>query len=536
MSKVIAVLDDEEDIVELISVHLSKGGFKVEEFSEVESFFKFLDKHIPDLIILDLMLPDADGLEICKHLRAKERFFSVPIIMFTAKGEEMDKVLGLELGADDYITKPFSPRELVARVKAVLRRKEFVAESKKIEVGGVLEIDPDKFEVFVEGKKIEQYLNTLTDNLQNLAISLNLKILPALENGQRQYRELDNLIKKLGKDINTRITVVDAGGIVLADSERDPAEMENLGTRPEIMDAMKGETGKSLRLSSILKEEMLYVAIPVEKNGRILGVLRVSLFLRDINSLLSDLKNNIIKAAGFVTFVSLLLANVSHELRTPITAIKGFAETLLDDERDETSRHYLDVLLRHTDRLIKIVSDLLLLSKLEEKSAKLELEDVDPEKLLVNVVKLFEQRLREKNLNLRIETGADLPLIKADSLKLEQMFINLIDNAIKYTDKGEIRVSLGKRDMQITISVEDTGVGIPREHLEHIFEEFYVVDKSRSKKLGGTGLGLTIVKDIVSLHNGNISVEGIAGGGTKFSVVLPFNPGACDVITWSYVI
>lgn len=155
MSKVIAVLDDEEDIVELISVHLSRGGFKVGEFSEVKSFFKFLDKHIPDLIILDLMLPDADGLEICKHLRAKESFLSVPIIMLTAKGEEMDKVLGLELGADDYITKPFSPRELVARVKAVLRRKETHAESKKFEVGGILEIDPEKFEVFVKGEKVE---------------------------------------------------------------------------------------------------------------------------------------------------------------------------------------------------------------------------------------------------------------------------------------------------------------------------------------------------------------------------------------------
>lgn len=155
MSKVIAVLDDEEDIVELISVHLRKGGFKVEEFSEVGSFFKFLDKHIPDLIVLDLMLPDADGLEICRHLRAKERFSAVPIIMLTAKGEEMDKVLGLELGADDYITKPFSPRELVARVKAVLRRKEFVAGSGKIGIGGLLEIDPEKFEVLVKGEKIE---------------------------------------------------------------------------------------------------------------------------------------------------------------------------------------------------------------------------------------------------------------------------------------------------------------------------------------------------------------------------------------------
>lgn len=155
MSRTIAVLDDEEDIVELIAVHLRKAAFKVEEFTEVRGFFTFLDKHTPDLIVLDLMLPDADGLEICKDLRAKERFAAIPIIMLTAKGEEMDKVLGLELGADDYITKPFSPRELIARVKAVLRRKGSAAGSEKYNIGELLEINPEKFEVSVNGERIE---------------------------------------------------------------------------------------------------------------------------------------------------------------------------------------------------------------------------------------------------------------------------------------------------------------------------------------------------------------------------------------------
>jgi two-component system phosphate regulon response regulator PhoB/two-component system alkaline phosphatase synthesis response regulator PhoP len=155
MPKLIAVVDDEPDIVELVSLHLSKAQFNVEAFLDAESFLKFLNTRVPDLLILDLMLPDADGLEICKYFKKKEEFSSVPIIMLTAKGEESDKIVGLELGADDYVTKPFSPKELVARVKAVLRREKQKERAQRIEIDNTLVIDLQKFEVLVSGKKIE---------------------------------------------------------------------------------------------------------------------------------------------------------------------------------------------------------------------------------------------------------------------------------------------------------------------------------------------------------------------------------------------
>ncbi len=155
MGSLIAVVDDEPDIVELISLHLRRAGFRVEGFSDSHSLLKFLEQHVPDLIILDLMLPDADGLDVCKYLRRKGEWASIPVIMVTAKGDETDRILGLELGADDYVTKPFSPRELVARVKAVLRRQTSAEEIKKIEVKGVLAIDLEKHEVLAEGKKVD---------------------------------------------------------------------------------------------------------------------------------------------------------------------------------------------------------------------------------------------------------------------------------------------------------------------------------------------------------------------------------------------
>lgn len=155
MNELIAVIEDEPDIRELISLHLTKAGFKVEGFETGDGFLQSLHKKTPDLAILDLMLPDTDGLEICKLLKKKDEFSEIPIIMVTAKGEEMDKILGLELGADDYVTKPFSPKELVARVKAVLRRKTKEEHSKVIEIGNILSINPDKFEAAVEDKKVE---------------------------------------------------------------------------------------------------------------------------------------------------------------------------------------------------------------------------------------------------------------------------------------------------------------------------------------------------------------------------------------------
>ncbi len=155
MSQLIAIVEDEPDIIELVSLHLKRGGFAVEGFEDAEKFLKFLNNRVPDLTILDLMLPDADGLEICKYLKKKDEFSSIPIIMLTAKSDETDKVLGLELGADDYVTKPFSPRELVARVKAVLRRKGQKEESKIVEIGNTLIIDAEKYEVRVEVTKVE---------------------------------------------------------------------------------------------------------------------------------------------------------------------------------------------------------------------------------------------------------------------------------------------------------------------------------------------------------------------------------------------
>jgi DNA-binding response OmpR family regulator len=180
---VIAIVDDEEDIVELVSHHLKREGFKVKEFYNGRDFLSYIESVMPDLAVLDIMLPGIDGLEICRILKSKARTSSLPIIMLTAKATEADVVVGLELGADDYMVKPFSPRELVARVKTILRRASSKEEDRKLIRLGSLSIDKEKFEATVDGKKIDL---TTTE----------FKILEVLAEGQGRVYTRDQLLKK----------------------------------------------------------------------------------------------------------------------------------------------------------------------------------------------------------------------------------------------------------------------------------------------------------------------------------------------------
>jgi DNA-binding response OmpR family regulator len=161
MNKYIAVIDDEKDIARLVSVHLAKNNYQVAEFYNAGSFLDSLKEKMPDLIVLDLMLPDTDGIEVCKFIKSRDEYKKIPVIMLTARHEEIDKVLGLEVGADDYVTKPFSPRELIARVKAVLRRwEEGETENKILTIDEKIFIDIDKHEVYDTAKNRILLTNT----------------------------------------------------------------------------------------------------------------------------------------------------------------------------------------------------------------------------------------------------------------------------------------------------------------------------------------------------------------------------------------
>jgi two-component system phosphate regulon sensor histidine kinase PhoR len=540
------------------------------------------------------------------------------------------------------------------------------------------------------------YIAERAAGLEHMALLLESQVIPYLTGSGEG--DLAALVTSYGRRTATRITVIDATGIVLADSEKEARDMENHFYRPEIQASLRGEERMSIRTSSTLKTEMMYMSVPLTAGGRVVGALRLSLFMKDLETLLDSLRSDLLKIVGVVTVVALVLAfflsrsvsaplrevidaskrvsaggfdvtvstrrsgefrdfarsfnamtgklrdmfgeirlqneeiqsilasireglcvldrdsrivlcnasfrrlvktdapegrhfwevvrssvlgevirrvredkseaaaeaaigertyfcnaaylaaddrlvvtlhditelrdlerikkdfvvNVSHELKTPLTAIKGFLETM-EPRADDENRPYLEILRRNTDRMIAIVEDLLVLSQLEARGLRIEKSEVRVKPLAENILKIFEKRAQEKGLTLALEAAADLPPIHADPLQVEGLLLNLVDNAVKYTDKGGVTVGLGTRDGQLSIEVTDTGIGIDAAHLPHVFERFYVVDKSRSKKLGGTGLGLSIVKHIVLAHQGTVSVKSRVGEGTTFTVLLPIS-------------
>lgn len=540
----------------------------------------------------------------------------------------------------------------------------------------------------------QHHIEERAAGLEHMALLLEGQFLPYL--ACTGTGDLAGFVATVGRKTATRITLIDVSGNVLADSEKEARDMENHLYRPEIQAALQGEKRMSIRQSSTLKAEMMYMSVPLASDGKVVGVLRLSLFMKDLEALLDALRGDLLKIVGAVTLLALAIAfffsrsvsrpvrefsdasarvssgdfevmvstrrsgefkdfarsfnamteklkamfgeirvqneeingilasireglcvldkdlrvvlcnasfrrivrndapegryfweavrssslaeavrrvretraeaieeaeldersyfcsvahlaegdrlvvtlhditefralekikkdfvvNVSHELKTPLTAIKGFVETM-EPRADEENRPYLEIIRRNTDRLIAIVDDLLTLSQLEARGMKIEKSEVRVRPLAENILRIFEKHALEKGLTLVLEAPTDLPSLQADPLQVEGLLLNLVDNAVKYTDKGSVTVRLAAREGRLAIEVEDTGIGIDSSHLPHIFERFYVVDKSRSKKLGGTGLGLSIVKHIVLAHQGTVSIKSRLGEGTTVTALLP---------------
>jgi two-component system, OmpR family, phosphate regulon sensor histidine kinase PhoR len=538
------------------------------------------------------------------------------------------------------------------------------------------------------------YLDDQAAHLKGLGEILKPSVASAMARGDAPA--LEALAKEVERGARVRVTIVDATGAVVADSEEPAARMESHQYRPEIFLALKGEPGQAVRRSSTMKADMLYMSFPLASDGKVVGALRLSLFMKDIDVLLAHLRRRILVTAlavcGLVLLIMLfysrsvsrpvrelieashkvaegdfeakiplrnrgdfaaasrsfnkmtadlktmfstceerreeldgilgsiqdglliidrddriavindrfrtviaepnpagrfywevvrgtrftelvrkakegrskaseeivlggrvflcaaafiplqervvvtihdlsevrdaqrmkkdLVLNASHELRTPLTAIKGFVETLEDRVAGE-EKGYLEIIGRNTDRMIGIVEDLMSLAEMEERGSLREIAEVDMKGLAESVLGIFRARAEAKGVHLELRSGPGPDTARGDAFRLEQMLINLVDNALKATDRGEVMVGLSRRGGELLVEVRDTGIGIPEEHLPHIFERFYVVDASRSRRMGGTGLGLSIVKHIVKAHGGRIEVSSRPGEGSIFTVALP---------------
>jgi len=219
------------------------------------------------------------------------------------------------------------------------------------------------------------------------------------------------------------------------------------------------------------------------------------------------------------------VANVSHELRTPLTSLRGYAETLLEGglEDVEHRESFVRTIRDGAVRLQALVEDLLALAELERPDVTLRRESFDLRLVAEELVRGSRPLAERAGLTLDLEPGGPVP-VEADRLRIEQAIANLLDNALKYTERGGVSVAVGLEDGRAWVEVRDSGAGIPAEDLPRIFERFYRVDKARSREKGGTGLGLSIVKHAVQLHGGDVSVRSRIGEGSVFRFDLPRSP------------
>jgi len=272
--------------------------------------------------------------------------------------------------------------------------------------------------------------------------------------------------------------------------------------------ATRSERIEELQLPSSGTKTVLTHWVPLTENDLLRGVVVVFHDISDIRALENMRKD--------------FVANVSHELRTPITIVKGYAEALVGGalENPGQSARFVSIILAHAERLAALVGDLLTLSQLESGNLPLETRPVSLPDISQRVLSLLESKWQEKGIAVELSGLARAPQVLADSGRLEQILINLLDNAVKYTPAGgAVYLSAVEEGNLVRVGVHDTGIGIPARDQSRVFERFYRVDTARSRAQGGTGLGLSIVKHLVQMHGGSVSVQS-SGQGSSFYFTL----------------
>lgn len=367
---------------------------------------------------------------------------------------------------------------------------------------------------------------------------------------------------------STRVTWIDRDGKVLYDSGDGQDEMENHANRPEVRKAFGSGEGQDIRRSDTIKQEMFYYAkqlsdgtvlrvsktmasalgsamqiLPVLAGIAALMILfawllskwQVSKLIEPINKLDLEhpLENDVYEELtpllesmdkqnkekeAIANMRKEFSANVSHELKTPLTSISGYAEIMMNGlVKPEDVRGFSERIYNEASRLIVLIEDIIRLSKLDEGGVEVEKEEVDLYSLTREVCSRLAHKAEKHSVHVEV-SGEPVSVVGIRQV-LNEMIYNICENAIKYNKLGgKVDVWVGRTLKGVKVIVTDTGIGIPEDQQERIFERFYRVDKSHSKETGGTGLGLSIVKHGALLHNATIHVDSSLGKGTRMEL------------------
>lgn len=408
--------------------------------------------------------------------------------------------------------------------------------------GGVLLIQAASFFAAVE----HMAENDIRDKM-DAAVGV---LSPLLEKGDKEGVATYCRARRLA---GVRVTIVDSQGNILVDTDNATV---NHADRAEIHRALEGNEGLILRRSDTLASYWLYcarragryvirLAIPYEEVSRpvklarngliaaaIVGACAVFLIFYLTRRMASHVELQAIElkaARANEAFRRDFTSNVTHELRTPLTAILGAVEMLDDaDSLSPEERTDLRRIIRsQASRLSVLAKDVLSLARIESEQTEQNARDfseVSITAVLQSVMALEVPRATEKGVALKLVEYPEAVTLRGDAELLEQALVNLIENALRYSGSDRIDLAAKVTREDVIFSVTDYGIGIPEQHLGHIFERFYRVDKARSRSLGGTGLGLAIVKHIALLHGGTVAVDSVQGAHTQFTLTLPLNP------------
>ena len=483
----ILVVDDEMGIREGCKRALSDEGYAVDTAEDGRTGLNKAKDRDYDLILVDLMMPGMGGMELIKKIHHMDP--EIITVVITGNATIETAVEATKLGAYDYLPKPFSPEALAAVVKRGLEKRILSLEAKKLYA--------DRAKRLLELVNERSRLRTIIGCMADGVLVANLEGRLVLWNASSV-----RMLKSKGFDI--------AG---------EPLEyyISNEPLISAIKEVLKSEDKDFSMVSREFpakgQEAILMANIaPVrDEDGKILGAVTV---LRDITALKEI---NKIKSQ----FVSM----VAHELRAPIAAIKGWLEVVLSGEAGgdaEQNKKWLQRAMDRSESLLAMVNDLLVINRMEAGKIAQKMEKVRIDVILNKIIEFFKPEAEMHKVTLKAALPRELPPIQADVRDMEKLFTNLIGNAIKYNrENGSVTIEGEVEGSFVRYDVKDTGIGIAKDQIPHIFDDFYRADDERTRKISGTGLGLTIAKKIVSSHFGRIEVDSVPEKGSVFSVYLP---------------
>ena len=536
-SFLILVVDDIADNLKVVGDMLEGAGYGVTFAISGKQALNRVKTAYPDLVLLDLMMPEMDGLQVCELLKADAKYAEIPIIFLTASHERQNLLKAFDSGAVDYLTKPFYLPELLARVRSHLELKQ--AKEDLARLNSLLEQKVQQrttqlqralnFEAI--SKRITERVRTSLDESQILAtIVRELAEALELDRCHTGIYDLTQSTSKITHEYSPSLPTI-------AETIYNFAEFSDI--YQELLQWRSIQFGKQSDFDRLqLPESVSILACPMRDERQIVGDLWLyrlnkEAFDDDEVSLVEWIaakcaiairQARLYRAAQMqveeLKRLNLLkddfLKTISHELRTPLTNIEMGADTLrmILEQPNWQQKHLkaasesLEILEEGCQRETKLVNDLLELVHLDARSEPVTIEPVDLNLLISYIVKMFAQRAKQQQQQLEIDIPEALPLIETNSSILERILTELLNNACKYTPQGEnITVSVELDTPTLKLTVANSGVELTDTELERIFDKFYRIPQSDRWQHGGTGLGLALVRKQVEYLGGSIKAD-----------------------------